>query len=69
MTPSHPAWVPEETSSVAVAHPVGESAQYSVATVVAVWASVTVPMRLLAFVAAPALSARSALNHISNSHR
>ena len=62
MTPAHPAWVPEETSSVAVAYPVGESAQYSLATIVAVWASVTVPMGLLAFVAAPALIARSAFN-------
>ena len=62
MTPSHPAWVPEETSSVAVAHPVQESAHYSLATIVAVWASVTVPMGLLAFVAAPALIARSTMN-------
>lgn len=62
MTPAHPAWVPEGTSGVAVAYPVGESAQYSLPTILAVWASVTVPMGLLAFVAAPALIARSAIN-------
>jgi len=39
----------------------GESAQYSLLTILGIWASVTVPMGLLAWVAAPALIGQSPL--------
>lgn len=44
------------------ARPAGESAQYSLPAILAIWASVTVPMGLLAFAAAPVLIAQSTMN-------
>ena len=41
--------------------PAGETRQYSLLTILGIWAAVTVPMGLLAFVAAPALIAQSTL--------
>ena len=39
----------------------GESKQYSLSAILGIWAAVTVPMGLLAFLAAPALIAQSTL--------
>lgn len=39
----------------------GDSAQYSLTKIIAIWASVTAPMALLAFVAAPALIPQTSL--------